>query len=180
MLNILVGRLDYPDRLNRYVFGIDEFFDNFHEKSWLDYWAMHVVKTIDNSELTCDGKLMSPWLGDTIVERISGGAKQLIMMKKVPTVVYNGDNFGDNCWSLLLLLSKYYDICMTLTYFPRFEWCDGATIRFINNGKVVTSYDDYVEQRSNMISITDRCYNFDEILWPIKIDASLLNFEIDF
>lgn len=107
-------------------------------------------------------------MGQVSVEGLSGGAKQLIMANMVPNVVFNGNNFGDNCFPLLLELSKTKDIMMDLYYHPIFDWPEGAELTSINTGNIVRDYKEFAHEHlsSEVYGLTD----FDKVKWPLELN----------
>lgn len=72
------------------------------------------------------------------------------MPYNVPEVIYDGDNFGDNCWSLLLEISKEKDIAISLSYFPIFEWVEDIQVHIINNNKLVSNFREFNTEHLNI------------------------------
>lgn len=100
---------------------------------------------------------------------ISGGSKQLIMMYNEQKIIYCGNNLGDNCWSLLLELSKTHDLAIDLSYYPKFEWVDNIPIHIINNNKIIDNFKDFISEH---IDDPDNIYEFSDIQWPIEVDLT--------
>ena len=105
MLYAYFGSIDEDTAPLQYVAHIDAWFDGYYEESWMDDWAERVISEVDKSKLLYPSVVESPWLGTIPTVKISGGAKQLIMAKNISGIVFNGNNFGDNCFPLLLELS---------------------------------------------------------------------------
>ena len=176
MLYVYFGSIDLSTAPREYVAMIDGYFNHYYEKDWMrGGWAERVIREVDKSKLISEEAVSSPWLGVIPITSISGGAKQLIMAKAVKGVVYNGDNFGDNCFPLLLELSKDIDIQMSLYYYPDFEWVDGAQVTILNTGRVVDNDRDFAvyHMQDKAIGFTA----FDEVMWPIEINKTA--FELD-
>ena len=168
MLYAYFGSIDEDTAPLQYVAHIDAWFDGYYEESWMDDWAERVISEVDKSKLLYPSVVESPWLGTIPTVKISGGAKQLIMAKNISGIVFNGNNFGDNCFPLLLELAKEVDIMMDLYYFPEFIWPDGGKATIINSGRVVSGLEEFNDSHFN-----DRVYgisNFNDVNWPIKIN----------
>lgn len=182
MLHVYFGEID-PNDMGKapryYIHDIDGFFDGYFEESWMqNEVAKRVVQEIDNSELIAPKIIESPVLKTISHECISGGAKQLIMAYNIPEVVYDGNNFGDNCWPLLLEISKEKDIAISLSYFPFFEWVDGVQVHIINTDKLVDSFKEF-----NLAHIgnTTEYFDFYSVNWCINVDTTKFELEeIDF
>ncbi|MDO5408015.1 MAG: DUF4869 domain-containing protein [Eubacteriales bacterium] len=173
MLYVLFGCIKSKDAPREYVAHIDDWFDTFFEEEWMtDGWAKRVIKELDKSDLLYPKIIESPFLGTISYEDISGGAKQLIMAKAVSGVVYNGNNFGDNCWPLLLELSRERDVMIDLFYHPIFNWVDDIPVTIINDGSVVRSFKEFRDAHFKADGYRD--YDFEEIAWPVKINKTSL------
>lgn len=179
MLYIKFGTIDMSTAPRQYIRDIDGFFDGYFENYWVDDWAKKVVLEIDKSTFLSPKTIQSPVLDVVPYFWISGGSKQLIMMNIEQSTVYDGDNFGDNCFRLLLELGQMKDIQMTLSYFPRFNWLDGAKATIIGTGEVVDSFDSFSDSFGH--GSTYERFDFNKIDWPIKINPDAFKEdEIDF
>ncbi len=86
-----------------------------------DPLAERIVKEIDKTEHIKDGVFNSPWLGIIPWEKLSSGAKGLILimmssnpeLKDIPWL-FNSAIWGDNCIPLLAEMSFKYDFKMLL------------------------------------------------------------------
>lgn len=180
MLYILYGTIKRKTAPRQYIHDIDGYFDGYFEDSWIDDWAKRVLLEIDKSRFISPKVISSPILDIVSYDWISGGSKQLIMMNIESNVVYDGDNLGDNCWPLLLELSKTKNLAISLSYYPVFEWIDNVNVKILNTGQKIN---DFVSFRRSFISCEDTFneFEFESIQWPIKIDASKFEEEeIDF
>lgn len=179
MLYVLFGDIKKSTMPRQYIHNIDGFFDGYFEDFWMDNSiAKRAVKEIDKSELIAPKIIESPVLRTISHEWLPGGTKQLIMCYNVPEVVYDGDNFGDNCWELLLEVSKIRDVALSLTYFPRFDWVDGTKAYIINTGEVVS---DFTSFNRAHLRIPDDTVDFKDVNWYINIDYTKFELEeIDF
>ena len=85
------------------VLSVDTYFNNTYEDEWFDdAFVKKIVKVVDDSEVRDRQLIVSPVLGQIPPERLSGGAKALILL-------YETNNFytdlivcGSNCEDLLL------------------------------------------------------------------------------
>lgn len=178
MLNIFFGSVNSLTAPLEYVAHIDPWFDTWFNPDWMkDGWAKRVLKEIDDSELINPRSIYNRTLGDLGIKDISGGSKQLIMAKALPGVVYNGNNFGDNCWPLLLELSKTVAIQMDLFYHPKFNWVDGVEVRIINTGKIVHNFKEFRDAHFDADEYA--YYEFGDINWPLKIVKGTFKHEYD-
>lgn len=172
MLYIYFGSINGLTAPMEYVAHIDAWFDGYYKKEWMDNsWAKRVVQEIDKSELVSPEAVDSPWLGIIPITSISGGAKQLIMANAASNIVFNGDNFGDNCFPLLLELSKSKDIMMNLYYHPDFVWVPGVKVKILNSGRIVDNIRDF-----GLYHIRDGApgeSEFASIKWPLALDEEI-------
>lgn len=169
MLYIYFGSISYETSPDEYVKHIDSWFNNYFEESWTDNeWAKRVIKEIDDTDLITPTVISSKWLGTTSIESISGGAKSLIMANATERLVFNGNNFGDNCFPLLLELSKTKDIMIDLYYHPIFKWVDDVEVCSINTGNVMRNYDEFM--REHLASEVYGYTNFKDVNWPIPVN----------
>lgn len=92
MLHILFRE---DDREIRYT---DSYFDNNYQDEWMeDEKVKQIIRDIDKSELVDVHIVLSPVLGAIPVTQISGGAKAVILMLKMPELLVHGNSCGDNC-----------------------------------------------------------------------------------
>lgn len=168
MLHILFGEINRATAPLQFIWDIDGTFDYNFEDEWMQNdFAKEVIEVVDQSKLIAPKIIESPVLGTIIHEWISGGAKTLIMMYNVNNIVHCGNNLGDNCWPLLLKLSKSKDIVIDLTYYPKFDWVDNTSVHIINNNKIVNNFDSFLTEH---LGVIDKIYEFSDIKWPIEID----------
>ncbi|MCM1222809.1 MAG: DUF4869 domain-containing protein [Lachnospiraceae bacterium] len=173
MLHIYFGEIDpnnMKDIPRYYIHNVDAFFDAYFEEEWMqNEIAKRAVKEIDKSELIAPKIIESPVLKTISHEWLSGGAKQIIMSYSVPEVVYDGDNLGDNCWPLLLEISKERDIAISLSYYPIFKWVDDTQVHILNSDEIVSSFDEF---NTRHIKLGDKYFEFKSINWQIPIDTT--------
>lgn len=180
MLYLFLGYIRHHDSPIEYVQRIDGWFADCIADDWMtDGWAERVIREIDHSRLLEPQIVESPVYGTMITEWLSSGTKVLIMAKAVQNVVYNGDDCSDQCWPLLLELSKEVDIMASLTYLPRkFQWPHGAEMTIINTGQSVGSYDEF--SRAYSQADPTKKWHFEDIEWPLEIDRKVFYVDFDF
>lgn len=92
-------------------------FDASYEEDWFnDDVVKQIIKDIDNTEVVGWQMMMSPVLGPIPPERLSTGAKTLIMLHKFDDFITSGERLGDNCWNWVFKLSKDKDIILPLNH----------------------------------------------------------------
>lgn len=98
------------------VLSVDTYFNNTYEDEWFDdAFVKKIVKVVDDSEVRDRQLIVSPVLGQIPPERLSGGAKALILL-------YETNNFytdlivcGSNCEDLLLDIGEKKDVRCSLS-----------------------------------------------------------------
>jgi hypothetical protein len=179
MLYIYFGNIEDATAPEEYVMTIDGWFNALFDSLWTDDgWAARVIKEIDKSELLGSKRgVDSPILGRIDIINISGGAKSLIMMNAMPNLVYNGNCMGNNCWPLLLELTKTKDIAISLRYFPHFKWVEGAQVQCINSGEMFNSFKEFTDAHFHYIGVGPEITDFDKVDWKIEVKKLMLDDE---
>lgn len=171
MLYVYFGEFIDEDEPKVYVESSNRYFDGYFDDSWTSSdWAKRVISEIDKSTLISPKAVNSPWFGIIPVTSISGGAKNLIIADNITGIVLNGDKMGDNCWKLLLELSKTKDIALRLWYSPLFDWVDGAEVYVLNYDRVVNNYLDFFALQ--LKSRGNDPISFDSVDWHIELNHS--------
>lgn len=181
MIYVAYGEIDTNTAPRQYIHNIDGFFDDYIEDSWmLEQFAKKTIHDIDKSEIIAPKIIESPVLEQIPRTWISGGSKLLIMMNVIQDVIYDGDNLGDNCWPLFLELGKTKDIAISLSYYPSFEWPNGAKIYNLDTQTIISNREDFISAfLSSAYANKERQFN--EIAWPIKINQDRFSIpDIDF
>ena len=76
----------------------ESYFNNNYQDEWMeDPQVKQIIRDIDSSKLLNPQIVMSPVLGAIPVIQISGGAKAVILMLKMPHLLIHGNSCGDNC-----------------------------------------------------------------------------------
>ena len=110
MLSIFFG---YDDDA---VLSVDTYFNNTYEEEWLDdAFVKRIIKTVDGSDVQDRQCILSPVLGQIPPERLSGGAKALILMYKENDFYVDLIVCGSNCESLILEMAERKDITCSLS-----------------------------------------------------------------
>lgn len=92
-------------------------FNNRYKEEWLtSEMGRKIVKEIDKSEVLGRGNAVeSPVLGVISPERLSGGAKALMLTLNTDIAI-SSICFGDNCSELLLQISEEKDIKLIINH----------------------------------------------------------------
>ncbi len=145
MLKIYFGDMEEA------IFNTDIFFDNTYEDSWItDELSREIIKDIDKSEVVGPHIIDSPVLGSIPVEKISGGAKTLILINHDKDHVFNASTCGDNCARWILKMADTEDVTINLLHIMDFgqEEIDAV---ILNNNTVVHSREEYIIQAKKYI-----------------------------
>ncbi len=129
----------YYGDMKEAVFNTAVYFKNDYEDAWItDPFTREMVKDVDHSVVLDSGVIDSPVLGKIPPERLSGGAKTLILVKFEPDVVFNASTCGDNCAKWLLKIAEHEDRTINLRHIMDFG--DGEfTVHVLNNDQIVHS-----------------------------------------
>ena len=138
MLNIYYGNM--PDA----VFNTAVYFKNAYEDAWIiDPFAKEMIYDVDKSTVLDSAVIDSPVMGKIAPIALSGGVKTLILIKNVPSVVFNASTCGDNCAKWILKLAETKDITINLRHLMDFG--EGTfDIRIMNTNQVVHSMKELV------------------------------------
>lgn len=139
MLHILFRE---DEREVRYT---DSYFNNNFQDEWMeDELVKQIIRDIDGSDLISAQIVLSPVLGAIPVTQISGGAKAVILMLKMPELLIHGNSCGDNCAEWITKVGKMQDINVHLTYPMRFP--DDVELIVDDTDTYCDSYQAYVKE----------------------------------
>lgn len=132
------------------VLSVDTYFNNTYDDAWLDDpFVRKIVHVVDTSEVKDRQCILSPVLGQIPPERLSGGAKALILL-------YEEDDFytdlivcGSNCEELILDIAEKKDILCALSgYDISFNSIGSPThptpIRCENDGSLLRNHKEFI------------------------------------
>lgn len=123
----------------------DSYFNNNYQDEWMeDEEVKQIIRDIDSSELLNSQIVISPVLGAIPVTQISGGAKAVILMLKMPHLLIHGNSCGDNCAVWIDKIGKKQDIYVHLTYPMRFP--EDVQLTVLDTGTVCNGYQEYVKE----------------------------------
>lgn len=144
MLNIFFG---YDENA---VLSVDIYFNNTYDEEWFDDpFVRKIVKTVDVSEVQSRQCILSPVFGQIPPERISGGAKALIMLYKDDDFYTDLIVFGSNCEELILDIAEKKDITCALSgYDVSFKTLGNkrhtTPIRCLNDGSLLMDSKEFI------------------------------------
>lgn len=123
----------------------DSYFNNNYQDEWMeDPQVKQIIRDIDSSELLNPQIVMSPVLGAIPITQISGGAKAVILMLKMPHLLIHGNSCGDNCASWITQIGNIQDIYVHLTYPMRFP--DSVQLTVVDTDTFCSSYQEYIKE----------------------------------
>lgn len=141
MLNIYINGVEGE------IYSTDAWFDWNYEKEWItDDDSIKMIKDIDKSTVLGNGAIESPVLGIISPEQLSGGVKTLILINNDPNNIFCANQCGDNCAEWLMRIADNKDIYITLHHTVDFSKVDNLNIKIMNTGKVVNTYEDYLDE----------------------------------
>lgn len=138
MLNIIFG--DCPEA----IYNTSVYFDNTYEDEWItDDFGRKVIKAVDKSVVLSPHAIESPVLWSIPPEKLSGGAKTLLLMKNKPDMIFNASKCGDNCAKFILEIARDRDITINLRHVMDFK-AKNFRAHIVNNDVYVDNYRDYL------------------------------------
>ena len=120
------------------------FFDLHKQKDWFNRDDVRrIIREIDDVEAIQDEYMVSPIFGAIAPERLSSGAKCLILLTINPSLNVYASRMGDNCAGFLLDIAEKTDVVVTLHHvmiFPRdFEGV------LLDNGMEIHTRSDWIK-----------------------------------
>ena len=145
MLTILFGKI--PD----VIFNTSLYFKNMYDRNWLACEdVQQMIWDIDRSKVLSSGAIDSPVMGVIPPTSLSGGVKTLILIDKMPDMLFNASNCGDNCAKWLLKMAEDRDIRINRRRIMDFG-DDPFQIRVENTGEIVTNMYDLAIVAGNYV-----------------------------
>ena len=132
------------------ILSVDTYFNNTYDEAWLDDpFVRKIIRIVDGSEVQDRQCILSDVLGQIPPERLSGGAKALILMYEEEGFYTDLIVCGANCENLILDMAQQKDISCSLSgYDISFEKLgDGEhsiPVRCENDGSLMKTHDDFV------------------------------------
>ena len=144
MLSILFG---YDEDA---VLSVDTYFNNTYDEAWLDDpFVREIIRTVDHSEVQDRQCILSEVLGQIPPERLSGGAKALILMYEEEGFYTDLIVCGTNCERLILDIGQQKDISCSLSgYDISFDDLGDAEhsvpVRCLNDGSLMKTHEEFI------------------------------------
>ncbi len=132
------------------VLSVDTYFNNTYDEEWLDDpFVKEIIKTVDGSEVKDRQCILSEVLGQIPPERLSGGAKALILMYEEEDFYTDLIVCGANCESLILEMAQKKDISCSLSgydiSFVRLGDAEHSVpVRCVNDGSLMKTHDEFI------------------------------------
>lgn len=144
MLKIIFGNagLNWKDCIRH----TSEYFNSMYDVNWLSSdKAKEIIRIIDKSEYVDGEYISSPVFGGISPRDLSTGCKTLLILLNEPDKIVSGDRMGDNCFPLLLELSKEVDLTITLRHFVDLKAYEPFDIINYITGEKVTTTKELIE-----------------------------------
>ena len=144
MLNIYFG---YDKNV---ILSVDVYFNNTYDETWFDDpFIRKIIRIVDDSEVQDRHCIMSSVLGQIPPERLSGGAKTLILLYKEDGFYTDLIVCGENCEKLILDIAEKKDISCALSgydiSFENLGDTDHPTpVRCENDGTLLRNHEEFV------------------------------------
>ena len=140
MLNIMLG-----DFIDNCIIDVSKYFKVFKETEWFsDPFVRKVIKEVDKSEVIDGEYIQSPVFGGMAPDRLSSGAKALILMKMKPNRIVYATRCGDNCSPLIVELAEQQELTIMLHHCMMFP--EKFTARIVETGKEVHSCEEFINE----------------------------------
>ena len=109
MLKIYFGH--HPNE----IYNTDVYYQNQYEKEWItDKFVQQMIADIDDSKVISDDIIQNSVFDTFPSTELSAGVKTLILIYKLPKLIFNISNCGDNCSKYLLEIARDQDIKVCL------------------------------------------------------------------
>lgn len=157
MLNLYLDKSNKDKCLDR----IDYDFMHRYDPSWADNDMMNIILgTVDGSKLVLPPySVVHPEWGGLDINRISGGCKALLCLYNMPGVMISSRRFGDNCASMIKLISDRKDVNIWYDY--AFWFVDDQSAYF-------PEYDETANSFKEIIAIRAKHHSDIGLLNPMK------------
>ena len=132
------------------ILNVDTYFNNTYDDAWFDDpFVRKIISIVDASEVQDRQCILSPVLGQIPPERLSGGAKALILLYAEEDFYTDLIVCGGNCEKLILDIAEKKDIsCCLSGYDVSFDNLGDAEhptpIRCANDGSMLKDHKEFV------------------------------------
>ncbi len=104
---------------DKVITKIDKNFTYIKKTEWFKHdFVKRVIREIDHAEVV-DGDILRNQQGNFLADKLSTGAKALIMMYETD-YIFNATSCGDNCAPFILELAEMKDLTICLRYYMTF------------------------------------------------------------
>ena len=144
MLKIIFGE---PNE--KWTYNPEAYFNAAFDPEWMkDDFVKNMVLDIDKSKVIAPYCIESPIFGQIPPERLSGGLKTLIVILKIPNVLFNASYCGDNCAKWLIEMTRSQDRRIRLGHPMSFINAKEPFDIFIeNNDSISHTFKEFVQNR---------------------------------
>ena len=132
------------------ILNVDTYFNNTYDEIWFDDpFVRKIISVVDNSEVQDRQCILSSVLGQIPPERLSGGAKALMLMYKEDGFYTDLIVCGSNCEKFILDIAEKKDIRCSLSgydiSFDNLGDTDHPTpVRCENDGSLLKNHEEFV------------------------------------
>ena len=134
----------YYGDMSDVIYNTSVYFKFNYEPEWLeDEDVRQMIYDVDKSTVLGNGAIDSPVLGVIAPETLSGGVKTLILIDRVPDLIFNASNCGDNCAKWLLKIGSKKDVTNNLRHIMDFG-NEPFEVEVLNTGEIVRNMYDLV------------------------------------
>lgn len=135
-----------PTDKDKFILAPGDIFDYMSEDDWFeDDIIKDVIRKIDQSTVISEGAVDSDILGIVPMNKISGGAKTLILFlkwKEAHNYIFRSASLGDNCFPYVYEWSKKLDITLYVTSYFVYPEIDDLQVVCVDNGKIYSGKHD--------------------------------------
>lgn len=126
---------------------IDAIYRVYGESKWLDDPIVkQIIKDIDKSDVISPYCIYSPVLGQITMDRVSGSAKALILMLKMPKMQIWAQLCGDNCCTWIIKISKIHDIHLVFSNSMGFDKAAEFDMYITNDGNLIHDWKSFIDE----------------------------------
>lgn len=121
------------------IYNTSIYFNNTYSKDWLaDPFAQRIIKSVDKGIVLGPNTIETKALGIIPPEKLSTGAKALLLMYFTDGHIFDASSCGDNCACWILRIAAKKDLAVNLNYLMDFG--NGRfTAKVANTGKIVSN-----------------------------------------
>ncbi len=126
------------------ILSIDTYFNNVYDEEWFeDAFVREMVEDVDGVRVLDKLCIESPVLGQIPPERISGGAKALVLMYMLDGFYVDLIVCGHNCEKWIQAISQKKDIKASLSGFDLSFEKENIVAKCLNDNTMIYGYEEW-------------------------------------